>query len=57
MPRWLRATFNRAPSQEASEKSWIIPLSQAVTTICYRSNLDLPVFDNGYILSVEYKRK
>ena len=47
----------RALSQEASEKSWIIPLLQAVTTISYQSNLDVPIFDNGYILPVEYKRK
>ncbi|HMC47779.1 MAG TPA: ABC transporter substrate-binding protein, partial [Caballeronia sp.] len=47
----------RALSQEASEKSWVVPLLQAVTTIAYRSNIDVKTFDSGYILPVEYKRK
>jgi len=47
----------RALGQEASEKSWVVPLLQAVTTIAYRSNIDVKTFDSGYILPVEYKRK
>lgn len=43
-------------AKESSEKSWAIPLLQAVATIAYRSDVKLTTFDNGYIVPVEYKR-
>jgi peptide/nickel transport system substrate-binding protein len=46
----------QALGQEASEKSWVIPLLQAVSTIAYRSDVRVTTFDSGYILPVEYKR-
>jgi peptide/nickel transport system substrate-binding protein len=45
----------RALNREASEKSWNIPLLQSVTTIAYRSSLNVPTFGSGLILPVEYK--
>lgn len=44
-------------SIEASKQSWVIPLLQAVTTIVYRSNVEVKIFDNGYILPAEYRLK
>jgi len=47
----------RALNRESSEKSWGIPLLQAVTTIAYRSNVEVQTFDSGYILPAEYRLK
>ncbi|MDB6000540.1 MAG: extracellular solute-binding protein family 5 [Rhizobacter sp.] len=47
----------KALNQESSEKSWAIPLMQAVTTVAYSSTLTPVLFDSGYILPVEYKYK
>jgi peptide/nickel transport system substrate-binding protein len=47
----------RALNRESSEKSWGIPLLQAVTTIAYRSNVEVQTFDSGYVLPVEYRLK
>ncbi|MGI4855722.1 MAG: ABC transporter substrate-binding protein [Janthinobacterium lividum] len=47
----------QALGREASEKSWTIPLLQAVTTIAYRSNVDVVTRESGYILPVDYKIK
>ncbi|WP_429497129.1 ABC transporter substrate-binding protein [Robbsia andropogonis] len=44
-------------NKQSSEETWVVPLLQAVTTIAYRSNVEVTVFDSGYILPVEYKRK
>ena len=40
---------------ESSQKSWAIPLLQAVSTVAYSSLLQPVLFDNGYILPAEYK--
>ncbi|WP_342131096.1 ABC transporter substrate-binding protein [Hydrogenophaga sp. OTU3427] len=45
----------KALNVESSEKSWAIPLLQAVTTAVYSSTLQPVMFDNGYILPVEFK--
>ena len=45
----------KALNVESSEKSWAIPLLQAVTTVAYASTLQPTLFDNGYILPIEYK--
>lgn len=47
----------KALNVESSEKSWAIPLLQAVTTVAYASTLQPTLFDNGYVLPVEYKYK
>jgi peptide/nickel transport system substrate-binding protein len=47
----------RALGEEASEKSWVVPLLQAVTTIAYRSDVEVKTFDGGYILPAEYRLK
>ena len=47
----------KALNVESSEKSWAIPLLQAVTTVAYSSALQPTLFDNGYVLPVEYKYK
>ena len=45
----------KALNVESSEKSWAIPLLQGVTTVAYASTLQPVLFDNGYVLPVEYK--
>jgi peptide/nickel transport system substrate-binding protein len=45
----------KALNVESSEKSWAIPLLQAVATVVYSSTLQPTVFDNGYILPAEFK--
>jgi len=45
----------QALGKDASEQTWVVPLLQAVTTIAYRSNVDVTTFDSGYILPVDYK--
>ena len=45
----------KALNVESSEKSWAIPLLQAVTTVAYSSTLQPVLFDNGYIVPAEYK--
>jgi peptide/nickel transport system substrate-binding protein len=47
----------RALNVESSEKSWAIPLLQAVATVAYASTLQPVLFDNGYVLPVEYRYK
>ncbi len=47
----------KAMNVESAEKSWAIPLMQAVTTAAYSANLQPTLFDNGYVLPVEYKYK
>lgn len=47
----------RALNVESSEKSWAIPLLQAVATVAYASALQPQLFDNGYVLPVEYRYK
>jgi peptide/nickel transport system substrate-binding protein len=47
----------KALNVESSEKSWAIPLLQAVATIAYTSALEPVIFDNGYVLPVEYRYK
>ncbi len=42
---------------ESSEKSWAIPLLQGVTTVAYSSALAPVLFDNGYVLPVEFRYK
>ena len=38
---------------KSSEKSWAIPLLQAIATVAYSSALEPTLFDNGYVLPVE----
>ena len=45
----------QALNVESSEKSWAIPLLQGITTVAYASTLQPALFDNGYVLPVEYK--
>jgi peptide/nickel transport system substrate-binding protein len=45
----------KALNVESSEKSWAIPLMQAVTTAAYTSTLQPVLFDNGYVLPADYK--
>ena len=45
----------KALNVESSEKSWAIPLLQGVTTVAYASTLQPVLFDNGYVLPVEYR--
>ena len=45
----------KALNVESSQKSWAIPLLQGVTTVAYASTLQPVLFDNGYVLPVEYK--
>ena len=45
----------KALNVESSEKSWAIPLLQAVATVAYSSALQPTLFDNGYILPAEMK--
>jgi peptide/nickel transport system substrate-binding protein len=40
---------------ESSQKSWAIPLLQAVETVAYSSTLEPTLFGNGYILPAEFK--
>ena len=47
----------KALNVESSEKSWAIPLLQGVTTVAYASTLEPVLFDNGYVLPVEYKSR
>ena len=47
----------KALNVESSEKSWAIPLLQGVTTVAYTSALAPVLFDNGYVLPVEFKYK
>jgi peptide/nickel transport system substrate-binding protein len=47
----------KALNVESSEKSWAIPLLQAVATVAYASSLQPVIFDNGYVLPVEYRYK
>jgi len=47
----------RRLNQEAAEKTWTLPLLQAVSTIVYRSDLNLAVHGGGYILPYEYSWK
>jgi peptide/nickel transport system substrate-binding protein len=47
----------KALNVEASEKSWAIPLLQGIATVAYSSALQPVLFDNGYVLPVEYKYK
>ncbi|MEO8856305.1 MAG: ABC transporter substrate-binding protein, partial [Burkholderiaceae bacterium] len=44
----------KALNVESSEKSWAIPLLQAVTTVAYSSTLQPVLFDNGYVVPSEY---
>jgi len=45
----------KALNVESSQKSWAIPLLQAVTTVAYTSALEPVLFDNGYVLPAEYR--
>lgn len=45
----------QALDKEISEKSWEIPLLQAVASIAYRTSLNIPLYANGMILPAEYK--
>lgn len=45
----------RELNREASEKSWAIPLLQAVTAVAYRDDVEFKTFGNGYILPAEYR--
>jgi peptide/nickel transport system substrate-binding protein len=47
----------RRLNQEASEKTWTLPLLQAVSTVVYNSDLNLRVHGAGYILPAEYSWK
>jgi peptide/nickel transport system substrate-binding protein len=47
----------QALNVESSEKSWAIPLLQAVATVAYTTGLQPVLFDNGYVLPVEYSYK
>lgn len=45
----------KALNVESSERSWAIPLLQAVATVAYSSTLQPTLFDNGYILPADMK--
>lgn len=45
----------KALNIEASEKTWAIPLLQAVTTVAYASALQPQLFNSGYLIPAEYK--
>ena len=45
----------KALNVESSQKSWAIPLLQAVASVVYSSTLQPTLFDNGYILPAEFK--
>lgn len=45
----------KALNVESSQKSWAIPLLQAVSTVAYSSALEPTLFDNGYILPNDMK--
>ena len=45
----------KALNVESSEKSWAIPLLQAVTTAAWIPPLQPTLFDNGYILPADFK--
>jgi peptide/nickel transport system substrate-binding protein len=45
----------KALNVESSEKSWAIPLLQGVATAAYASALQPVLFDDGYVLPVEYR--
>ena len=47
----------RKLNQEASEKTWTLPLLQAVSTVVHKSDINVPLFQAGYILPAEYSRK
>ena len=45
----------KALNVESSQKSWAIPLLQAVATAVYSSTLQPTLFESGYILPAEYR--
>ena len=47
----------RKLNREASEHTWTLPLLQAVSTIAYKNDVDVKIFEAGYILPAEYTRK
>ncbi len=47
----------KALQRESSEKSWAIPLLQAVATMAYSPQLVPTPFESGFILPAEYKYK
>lgn len=47
----------RKLNRDASEHTWTLPLLQAVSTIVYRSDVDVKLYEAGYILPAEYSRK
>ncbi len=47
----------KALHRETSEKSWAIPILQAVSTMAYAPQLSPVPFESGFILPAEYKYK
>jgi peptide/nickel transport system substrate-binding protein len=47
----------RKLNQEASEKTWTLPLLQAVSTVVYKNDVNVQLYEAGYILPAEYSRK
>lgn len=47
----------RALNREASEKTWTLPLLQGVASIVYKGDVDVKIYEAGYVLPAEYRRK
>ncbi len=47
----------RKLNQEASEHTWTLPLLQAVSTLVYKNDIDVKLYESGHILPAEYSRK
>ena len=47
----------RKLNREASEHTWTLPLLQGVATIAYKNDVNVKLFEAGYILPAEYSRK
>lgn len=47
----------RKLNQEAAEKTWTLPLLQAVATVVHKADVNLQPHGAGYILPIEYSRK
>jgi peptide/nickel transport system substrate-binding protein len=47
----------RKLNREASEKTWTLPLLQGVASIVYKADVEVKLYEPGYVLPAEYKRK
>lgn len=47
----------RRLNREASEKTWTLPLLQGVASIVHKGDVDVKLYEAGYILPAEYSRK